>query len=132
MGGGGEPFSDDRRGIRFGDLDGVGGGGESEAIEHILPSPPGSLFWRWVEEENLSPRSFFLPFLLIPVWWAGWLGCLCHTGRQFKLIRVKGFSIFQRQFLKAGVAQMVEHQPSKLRVAGSIPVSRSISSELFC
>ncbi len=25
----------------------------------------------------------------------------------------------------AGVAQLVEHQPSKLRVAGSIPVSRS-------
>ena len=27
----------------------------------------------------------------------------------------------------AGVAQLVEHQPSKLRVAGSIPVSRSIA-----
>ncbi len=27
--------------------------------------------------------------------------------------------------LDAGVAQLVEHQPSKLRVAGSIPVSRS-------
>ena len=26
----------------------------------------------------------------------------------------------------AGVAQLAEHQPSKLRVAGSIPVSRSI------
>jgi hypothetical protein len=26
---------------------------------------------------------------------------------------------------RAGVAQLVEHQPSKLRVAGSIPVSRS-------
>jgi hypothetical protein len=30
--------------MRFGDLDGVGGGGESEAIEHILPSPPGLLY----------------------------------------------------------------------------------------
>ena len=30
---------------------------------------------------------------------------------------------------RAGVAQLVEHQPSKLRVAGSIPVSRSILSE---
>jgi hypothetical protein len=29
------------------------------------------------------------------------------------------------RYLKAGVAQLVEHQPSKLRVAGSIPVSRS-------
>jgi hypothetical protein len=26
----------------------------------------------------------------------------------------------------AGIAQLVEHQPSKLRVAGSIPVSRLI------
>ena len=29
-------------------------------------------------------------------------------------------------YLNAGVAQLAEHQPSKLRVAGSIPVSRSI------
>ncbi len=29
-------------------------------------------------------------------------------------------------YIKAGVAQLAEHQPSKLRVAGSIPVSRSI------
>jgi hypothetical protein len=27
--------------MRFGDPDEVGGGGESKAIEHILPSPPG-------------------------------------------------------------------------------------------
>ena len=33
---------------------------------------------------------------------------------------------------KAGVAQLVEHQPSKLRVAGSIPVSRSMISKLYC
>ena len=43
-----------------------------------------------------------------------------------------------RPFLKivfysnAGVAQLVEHQPSKLRVAGSIPVSRSIVIKLYC
>ncbi len=35
-------------------------------------------------------------------------------------------------FIIAGVAQLAEHQPSKLRVAGSIPVSRSIVSELYC
>jgi hypothetical protein len=29
----------------------------------------------------------------------------------------------------AGIAQMAEHQPSKLRVAGSNPVSRSISED---
>ncbi len=34
-------------------------------------------------------------------------------------------------FVDAGVAQMVEHQPSKLRVAGSIPVSRSIRINLY-
>ncbi len=30
----------------------------------------------------------------------------------------------------AGVAQLVEHQPSKLRVAGSNPVSRSKQTDL--
>ncbi len=32
--------------------------------------------------------------------------------------------------LKAGIAQLVEHQPSKLRVAGSSLVSRSMSFKL--
>ena len=32
---------------------------------------------------------------------------------------------FHLDRLKAGIAQLVEHQPSKLRVAGSRPVSRS-------
>ena len=32
---------------------------------------------------------------------------------------------------QAGVAQLVEHQPSKLRVAGSNPVSRSITQLAF-
>jgi hypothetical protein len=32
------------------------------------------------------------------------------------------------QGFRAGVAQLVEHQPSKLRVAGSSPVSRSTFS----
>jgi hypothetical protein len=35
------------------------------------------------------------------------------------------------RYSKAGVAQMVEHQPSKLRVAGSIPVSRSTVIQLY-
>jgi hypothetical protein len=34
-------------------------------------------------------------------------------------------------YAQAGVAQLVEHQPSKLRVAGSIPVSRSILLNLY-
>ena len=33
--------------------------------------------------------------------------------------------------LEAGVAQLAEHQPSKLRVAGSIPVSRSMNFRFF-
>jgi hypothetical protein len=35
-------------------------------------------------------------------------------------------------YSNAGVAQMAERQPSKLRVAGSIPVSRSIVIKLYC
>ena len=35
-------------------------------------------------------------------------------------------------YQNAGVAQLAEHQPSKLRVAGSIPVSRSIVIKLYC
>ena len=34
-------------------------------------------------------------------------------------------------YREAGVAQLAEHQPSKLRVAGSIPVSRSMIAPLF-
>ncbi len=33
--------------------------------------------------------------------------------------------------IRAGIAQLVEHQPSKLRVAGSNPVSRSTDCEGF-
>gem|GEM_PF-1914347 len=46
------------------------------------------------------------------------------TGR----ILIKSFICFD----KAGVAQLVEHQPSKLRVAGSSPVSRSKAINLYC
>jgi hypothetical protein len=38
---------------------------------------------------------------------------------------------FDRLDIEAGVAQLAEHQPSKLRVAGSIPVSRSMNLELL-
>ena len=38
-----------------------------------------------------------------------------------------GGSSPSRPTLKAGVAQLVEHQPSKLRVAGSSLVSRSMA-----
>ena len=34
-----------------------------------------------------------------------------------------------RNGTQAGIAQLVEHQPSKLRVAGSSPVSRSTEEE---
>ncbi len=35
-------------------------------------------------------------------------------------------SLIPNRLIEAGIAQLVEHQPSKLRVAGSRPVSRSI------
>ena len=35
-------------------------------------------------------------------------------------------STIPNRLIEAGIAQLVEHQPSKLRVAGSRPVSRSI------
>ncbi len=43
-----------------------------------------------------------------------------------------GYYFPKRFNAEAGVAQLAEHQPSKLRVAGSIPVSRSIASTFFC
>ena len=46
-----------------------------------------------------------------------------HEGS--KLLKMERVSIVKRRYPRAGVAQLVEHQPSKLRVAGSIPVSRS-------
>ena len=66
-----------------------------------------------MEDENLSPTG------------GGELGSATKTdileiSEQKKLL--KSFTVYS----KAGVAQLVEHQPSKLRVAGSIPVSRSI------
>ncbi len=42
---------------------------------------------------------------------------------------IKAFYIFVQ--VKAGVAQLVERQPSKLNVAGSNPVSRSKSFILY-
>jgi hypothetical protein len=63
---------------------------------------------------------------------------------RWQLMRMQRFSIclkseeeFRYDFsvtvfrARAGVAQLAEHQPSKLRVAGSIPVSRSIVQALY-
>ena len=44
--------------MRFGDPDRVGGGGESEAIEHILPSPPGQ---RRADRLNYLISSLSIP-----------------------------------------------------------------------
>ena len=40
-----------------------------------------------------------------------------------------GTSFFMKKLDLAGIAQLVERQPSKLNVAGSSPVSRSIPSD---
>jgi hypothetical protein len=39
---------------------------------------------------------------------------------------VKEYGVCMKEFVFAGIAQLVEHQPSKLRVAGSSPVSRFV------
>ena len=44
--------------MRFGDPDAVGGGGESEAIEHIFPSPPGQ---RRADRLNYLISSLSIP-----------------------------------------------------------------------
>ena len=61
------------------------------------------------------------------------------TMKLFSLFQETGREAFVRSCAlvtriwvsEAGVAQLAEHQPSKLRVAGSIPVSRSIFLEFF-
>ena len=54
-----------------------------------------------------------------------WLkGADCKSAAH-ALRRFESFPLHQIHS-KAGVAQLVEHQPSKLNVAGSSPVSRSI------
>ena len=82
-----------------------------------------------IEDENLSPTR------------GGELGQVISRAKYyFRIIKrvfvssVIGYFSVKRFvcFDKAGVAQLVEHQPSKLRVAGSIPVSRSKASNLYC
>ena len=91
----------------------------------ILPSPPdrrgsqsyrpfslySSLYSALIESNKsggigCSFSSAKVSVLRNDVWLSGKVCALCH--------------------MNAGVAQLVERQPSKLRVAGSIPVSRSI------
>ncbi len=51
-------------------------------------------------------------------------------GRRFKSARPDQrvtLHARQRRRQRAGVAQLVERQPSKLNVAGSIPVARSLA-----
>ena len=58
---------------------------------------------------------------------------VCNSGRRRRTSCGLCFvyAVFAgKQF--AGVAQMVEHQPSKLRVAGSNPVSRSEECRAMC
>ena len=52
---------------------------------------------------------------------------------MFAVLKIKRTFVCLNKNLgnNAGVAQLVERQPSKLNVAGSNPVSRSNISELF-
>ena len=51
--------------------------------------------------------------------------------RRFESFPLHQFFWVESEDLHAGVAQLVEHQPSKLRVAGPSPVSRSIMAKRF-
>ena len=55
------------------------------------------------------------------------LGC---KPSDASLRRFESFPVHHILRMPAGIAQLVEHQPSKLRVAGSNPVSRSINLEI--
>jgi hypothetical protein len=53
----------------------------------------------------------------------------CPSGQREQTVnlpasRLRRFESFPHHFVGAGVAQLVEHQPSKLRVTGSSPVAR--------
>jgi hypothetical protein len=82
----------------------------------ILPSPPGLPA---DDLDNFSPVDDSSPVAL--------------NAMIRKMKNIKTEFLFPRSWTdtgasrneRAGVAQLVEHQPSKLRVAGSIPVSRS-------
>ena len=58
----------------------------------------------------------------------------CPSGQREQTVNLprlalRRFESFPHHFVaraRAGVAQLVEHQPSKLRVAGSSPVARSV------
>ena len=47
------------------------------------------------------------------------------NGCEKNVLTECGYSFYNKELDEARVAQLVEHQPSKLRVAGSNPVSRS-------
>ncbi len=65
-----------------------------------------------------------LPFCgEVPEWSKG-LGCK-PNGAAFGGSNPPLSTIYFLKASGAGIAQLVEHQPSKLRVAGSSPVSRS-------
>lgn len=51
---------------------------------------------------------------------------LQSTSRKVKYLEVERQRCFHLERLQAGVAQLVERQPSKLQVAGSSLVSRSL------
>src|SRR6058998_3390897 len=56
----------------------------------------------------------------------------CPSGQREQTVNLprlalRRFESFPHHFVaRAGVAQLVEHQPSKLRVTGSSPVARSV------
>ncbi len=54
------------------------------------------------------------------------LSCVGRRNRRNKLDKFPRFFVFIDELSSAGIAQLVEHRLPKPRVAGSIPVARSI------
>ena|SRR5438552_5823265 len=87
------------------------------------------------KRKQQTPRSDTRGLLSEDVSWGEGGGAVgCPSGQREQTVNLprlalRRFESFPHHFVaraRAGVAQLVEHQPSKLRVAGSSPVARSV------
>src|SRR5438552_16996687 len=87
------------------------------------------------KRKQQAPRSDTRALLSEDVSWGERGGAVgCPSGQREQTVNLprlalRRFESFPHHFVaraRAGVAQLVEHQPSKLRVAGSSPVARSV------
>ena len=90
----------------------------------ILPPPPTLLFVGLHKRRPSCGPARAAAALLTLLAWRAAVGPGGVSARREQSLR-RGAGRRVRTFC-AGIAQLAEHQPSKLRVAGSRPVSRSI------